>query len=288
MPNYDNAPDNLTRWQLVLKAAQELDKEVFTANDLVNKVQKGRPEVPATSIRTYVIAMAPNHPSYHHYPVHHPHFDFLGSGRYRLIRQNASAPIATPTLPQINAASPTSRENAKNDFLRKYNALLVSWAKAHKNDLIAGRKNYRWKDNSLAESLEKRNRLTKLIAQSRVRNNGGVDLTTLDEIMAWGFPRNPQFIPRDPNKCLETTREAFNLLDEGKPAEAICKLMSFPLIISRASKIVGLSDPNYFAIYDSRVVLALETLTDGDKRLIKYLAERHNPERFSQWTPAAI
>ncbi len=269
MPNYDNASGNLTRWQLVLGAAQELDKEIFTANDLVNKVQEGRPDVPATSIRTYVIAMAPNHPSYHHYPVHHPHFEFLGSGRYRLIRQNGSAPITATTLIEINAASPTSEENAKNDFLRKYNALIVSWAKAHKDALIAGRKNYRWKNSSLAESLEKRNRLTRLIAQSRIRNSGGVDLTALDEIMAWGFPRNPQFIPRDPNKCLEITRDAFNLLDEGKTAEAICKLVSFPLIISRASKIVGLSDPNYFAIYDSRVGLALETLTDGEKRLIK-------------------
>jgi hypothetical protein len=269
MPNYDNASDNLTRWQLLLRAAQQLGKEVFTAKDIANKVQESRPDVPITSIRTYVIAMAPNHPSYHHYSVHHPHFEFLGGGRYRLIRQNSSAPIAMSTLPKINVASTTYRENAKNDLLRKYNSLIVSWAKAHKDALIAGRRNYRWKENSLNESLEKRNRLTRLIVKSRIRNNGGVDLTTLDEIMAWGFPRNPQFLPRDPNKCLEITRQAFNLLDEGKPAEAICKLMSFPLIISRASKIVGLSDPNYFAIYDSRVGLALETLTDGNKRLIK-------------------
>jgi hypothetical protein len=39
-------------------------------------------------------------------------------------------------------------------------------------------------------------------------------------------------------------------------------------IFSRASKIVGLSDPNY-AIYDSRVGLALATLKAGEQRLIK-------------------
>ena len=232
--------------------------------------------------------MAPNHPSYHHYPVHHPHFEFLGNGKYRLIDQNGSAPTAAPILPQISTTSPTPKENAKTDFLQKYTTLIISWANPHKDALIAGRKNYRWKKNSLAESLGKRNRLTRLIAQSRMRNNGGVDLATLDEIMAWGFPRNPQFIPRDPNKCLETTRQAFNLLDEGKTAEAICKLMSFPLIISCASKIVGLSDPNYFAIYDSRVGIALETLTDGDKRLIKIPSRAPQPGKTFQWMPATM
>jgi hypothetical protein len=50
--------------------------------------------------------------------------------------------------------------------------------------------------------------------------------------------------------------------------------MSFPLIISRASKIIGLSDQNYFAIYDSRVGLALATLKDGDDRIIKIPGRR--------------
>jgi hypothetical protein len=95
--------------------------------------------------------------------------------------------------------------------------------------------------------------------------------------MAWVFPRNPQFTPRDPNKCLEVTRQAFNLLDDEKLSEAIFKLMSFPLIISRASKIIGLSDPNYYAIYDSHVGLALATLKDGDQRLIKIPGRMQRP-----------
>jgi hypothetical protein len=269
MRDYDSVPDNLTRWQLVLKAAQELGQGIFTANDIVKKVHESQCDVPATSIRTYVIAMAPNHPSYHHYPVHHPHFEFIGNGKYRLLRQDGASPLVRQTPAQKNSVKLVDGVSESNDFLIKYRSLIVSWAKEHKNALIEGRKNYRWKVSSLSESLEKRNHLTRLIVQSRIRNNGGVDLATLDEIMAWGFPKNPEFKPRDPNKCVDITRQAFSLLDEQKPVKAICKLMSFPLIISRASKIVGLSDPNYFAIYDSRVGIALAKLKDGNERLIK-------------------
>jgi len=268
MPDYNNPPD-MKRWQMVLKAARELGKEIFTANDLVNKIHESRPDVPATSIRTYVIAMAPEHESYHHYPTHHPCFEYLGSGKYKLMPQyRLQLPVAsTPPNEAIGNASAVG--NSKEVFLQRYGGIITAWTKGNKNALIAGRKDYRWKDKTLIESLEKRNHLTRQIVLSRIRNNGGVDLETLDSIMEWGFPKNPQFAERNQNKCLEVTRQAFNLLDEGKPSEAICKLMSFPLIISRASKIIGLSDPNYFAIYDSRVGLALATLKDGDDRIIK-------------------
>jgi hypothetical protein len=56
--------------------------------------------------------------------------------------------------------------------------------------------------------------------------------------------------------------------------------MSFPLIISRASKIIGLSDPNYFAIYDSRVGLALATLCNGGERIIKIPGRAPQPGKI--------
>src|SRR3972149_1147693 len=87
MPEYNAPSDNLTRWQIVLKAAQELGKEIFTASDLVKKIHESRPDVPATSIRTYVIAMAPKHDSYHHYTSHHPCFEYFGNGKYKLMPQ---------------------------------------------------------------------------------------------------------------------------------------------------------------------------------------------------------
>jgi hypothetical protein len=207
-----NTPYELTRWQLVLKASQELGQEIFSANDIVKKVQESKQDVPATSVRTYVIAMAPNHPSYHHYQIRHPHFEFLGSGKYRLLSKEGLSPTTIPPVTLSKTGMTSAGENAKNDFLQKYKNLIDSWVKEHKDSIIAGRKDYRWKDSSLAESLEKRNHLTRLIVQSRIKNNGGVDLATLDRIMEWGFPRNPQFTPRDTNKCLEVTCQAFNLL----------------------------------------------------------------------------
>lgn len=78
--HYSLSP-TLKVWQIVLEAAKELEKEIFTAKDIVKKVHETRPDVPATSIRPYVIAMAPKHPSYHHYPTHHPYFEYLGKGR---------------------------------------------------------------------------------------------------------------------------------------------------------------------------------------------------------------
>jgi len=49
-------------WQLVAEAADSFEKEIFTASDIVDKVHETRPEVPEISIKSYVIAMAPNHP----------------------------------------------------------------------------------------------------------------------------------------------------------------------------------------------------------------------------------
>lgn len=213
MPDYNILPENLTRWQIVLKAAHEFGKEIFSANDLVKKIQENRPDVPVTSIRTYVIAMAPNHPSYHHYPIHHPHFEFLGNRKYKLMSQEGLPPTAATTLTHCKADPAPVVDTTKGLFLLDYFSIISCWTKKNLNALISGRKNYRWKDNSLAESIEKRNQLSRQIVLSRIRNNGGVDIDTLDKIMEWGFPKNPQFAERDPKKCLEITRHAFNLLD---------------------------------------------------------------------------
>lgn len=267
-------------WMIVLEAARAIEKESFTAKDIIEEVHEKHPEIPATSISAYVIAMAPNHPSYHHYPTHHPYFEFLGYGEYRLMNNDGLRITAAQTSTQSKLEKTPLAQNTKDAFLQKYGHITVSWTKQNRDALIAGRKNYRWKDSSLVESIEKRNQLSRLIVLSRIRNNGGVDRDTLDRVMEWGFPNNPQFAERDQNRCLEITRQAFNLLDEGKTSDAICRLMSFPLIISRASKIVGLFDQNYFAIYDSRVGLALATLKDGDDRIIKIPGRRPQPGKI--------
>jgi len=74
-------------WLYVFEAAKELKSPTFTPNDIIRKVHEINPEIPAGTIRSYVIAMAPNHPSSKHHPStrkRHGFFEYLDGGRFRL------------------------------------------------------------------------------------------------------------------------------------------------------------------------------------------------------------
>ncbi len=76
-------------WQLVAEAANLIEDEVFTSSDIVRKVHETNPNIPEISIKSYVIAMAPNHPFSGHWPSirnNHPHFYSLGKGKFRLLK----------------------------------------------------------------------------------------------------------------------------------------------------------------------------------------------------------
>ena len=185
------------------------------------------------SIRTYVIAMAPNHPSSHHYPSTHKkhrYFYYLGNGRFRLLKEKeksiSGGDLERTTLPK----------NEKEAFLREYGESVLSWAEENFGSLIAGRKDYSWDNKTLIECIDDRNKVSSLIVSSRIRNDGGVDVETLDRVMSWGG--FPPFPVRDNQKVLEVTRKAFSFLDEGNVSEAIFELMSVRRIgIASASKI---------------------------------------------------
>jgi hypothetical protein len=76
-------------WQLVTEAADQLKTEVFTVADITKKIHETNPDVPEISIRSYVIAMAPNHSFSGHWPSarrNHPYFYYLGNGNFRLLK----------------------------------------------------------------------------------------------------------------------------------------------------------------------------------------------------------
>ena len=78
-------------WQIVAEAAESLKKEAFTASDVVDRVHQNQPEVPEVSIKSYVIAMAPNHSFSGHWAStrkNHPYFYYLGNGKFRLLKVN--------------------------------------------------------------------------------------------------------------------------------------------------------------------------------------------------------
>lgn len=76
-------------WQLVAEAADRLAIEVFTFSDIMRGVHEVNPKVPEISIKSYVTAMAPNHPFSSHWPSarkNHPYFFYLGDGKFKLLK----------------------------------------------------------------------------------------------------------------------------------------------------------------------------------------------------------
>lgn len=171
----------------------------------------------------------------------------------------------------------THKEKVDRDFfLRKYKKIILDWAENNKPRLIAGRKNYSWRDNEPQVCLAERDQITKSIEFSRSQNSGGIDLATLDMIMSWGgFPKFPL---RDENKVLKITRRVFDFVDKGKVSDAVEGLLEVKGVgISRASKIIGLFDQERFCIYDSRVGNALKTLQFAERPILKCPAGRSKP-----------
>ncbi len=71
-------------WQYVLDAAKSLETKIFTPIDIIRKVHEINPKIPDVSIRSYVLAMAPNHPFSNHWPSTrklHGYLKYLGEGR---------------------------------------------------------------------------------------------------------------------------------------------------------------------------------------------------------------
>ena len=74
-------------WQFVFEAATTFGPRVFAPIEIIRKVHEKNPKVPGATIRSYVIAMAPNHPTSKHYPStrkNHPYFNYLGNGRFQM------------------------------------------------------------------------------------------------------------------------------------------------------------------------------------------------------------
>jgi hypothetical protein len=93
-------------WKLVLEAAYRLDMAVFSPIDIINEAHHLFPEIPDSTLRTYVIGMSPEHPSSHHYPStrkNHPYFKYHGSGDYGLAFTitPVNGDPAPPPIPKI-------------------------------------------------------------------------------------------------------------------------------------------------------------------------------------------
>ena len=157
--------------------------------------------------------------------------------------------------------------NPKQKFFSKYRETIEKWTEENKAGIIDNRLKYSWDTKNRFVCENERNQVARSITQSRIRNGGPIDLETLDKVIKWGF--NRPYPCRDPEKALETTGKAFNYLDKGDVKQATLVLLETKYVgISRASKILGLSDQENLCIYDSRVGTALQTLFHEGKPLI--------------------
>ncbi|MCW4051402.1 MAG: hypothetical protein NWE89_16895 [Candidatus Bathyarchaeota archaeon] len=258
-------------WKIVLEAAKSLDLAVFKPMDVIRRVHEKYPEIPDTSIRTYVIAMAPEHPSSPHYPStrrNHPYFKYHGSGRFSL--DFTLTPVETKLCPVEGSSDP------KGAFIEEYGDIVENWAEEHFEEVVEARRNYSWGDKPMLGCVRERNSIQTSIVRSRILNKGSVDLGTLDRVMDWGGLRH---IALDEDEALRVTGEAFSLLDAGDLVSATLRLLSVRGVgIASASKVIGLYDQNLYAVYDSRVGTALRSLVDEDGvRLIKCPVGRGRP-----------
>ncbi|MGH2797417.1 MAG: hypothetical protein ACRDM0_07025 [Thermoleophilaceae bacterium] len=98
------------------------------------------------------------------------------------------------------------------------------------------------------------------------RTQGFLTKETFDEILRWGFGRASN-LPEAEIRA--GTKEAFDRLAQGDEAGALRRLRGLSGVgVSRASKILALSDQKNLGVYDSHAAAAVESITDGGKPLI--------------------
>lgn len=77
-------------WQYVFEAAKEING-TFTPADIIRKVKQINSKIPDVTIRSNVIAMAPNHPFSSHWPSTrklHGLLKYLGEGRFTFLEKD--------------------------------------------------------------------------------------------------------------------------------------------------------------------------------------------------------
>lgn len=151
-------------------------------------------------------------------------------------------------------------------FVEKYGPELELFWNSIKSDVRKWKQAYEWPRNvKLDEALKIRNELEKAIIHDYARA-GYLTKNTFDKVILWGFGKRSGNTDQE---ITAQTRKAFMSLKENKIADAAFELTMLEGIgISRASKILALSDQHNFGIYDSRSAHGLSDLCCEGKRLI--------------------
>lgn len=115
------------------------------------------------------------------------------------------------------------------------------------------------------DAINIRNKLEVIINQE-LQTHGFLSKQTFDAIMEWGFGRPDR---NSEKEIAAATKKAFYCLEKEQIELAALELTKLSGVgISRASKILGVSNQNKLGIYDSRTAHGLSDLKCMQKRLI--------------------
>ena len=96
---------NLRIMRIVLEATKRLGRNQFNVTEVVDRVRESLPNMPATTIRSYVLAMSQDQAQ------GGPYFSLLGEGYYLLLGDKdvpapVEAPSPQPVIPTIPVIQP--------------------------------------------------------------------------------------------------------------------------------------------------------------------------------------
>jgi len=149
------------------------------------------------------------------------------------------------------------------------------------NKIFKGWQSFQWPLGMSREvSLERLNELERAINKDLKLYNGGISKQLFVDIEIWGFGHSN--IDDISNKEIEdATRASFKYLRQGKLKEAAENLSKIKGVgISRASKVLAISNQNIYGIYDSRTALALKDIQISGKPILPIPPGQQRPSTF--------
>jgi hypothetical protein len=132
--------------------------------------------------------------------------------------------------------------------------------------ILEWKTNYQWpKNTSYQDAIKIRNELEEIIKRD-LTERGFLSKRVVDKIFLWGFNKRAE---NNEKEIAIQTQKAFTFLSQNLLRSAAIELTQLKGVgISRATKIIALSNQDDFAIYDSRTGHALRDLTIHRKRML--------------------
>jgi len=139
---------------------------------------------------------------------------------------------------------------AAESFIAQHRVALERWWEEIKEQVLQWKLAYEWpREIKYEAAFKKRSELERAI-KNDMNVHQFLSKDTFDAVMQWGFGHTSNCSAHD---IADATKHAFGHLMEGRVAQAARALVKLPGVgISRANKVLALSDQQEFGIYDSR------------------------------------